>query len=131
MSAQQSSTGPKHGLWCHGPQDADTGLWCSTINTHFVPQQGTGYTTSIQFLQNGIIPITGTMTFAPEGQVLYGSADDYDAYGNPVCYQKDAYGNYLYDANGNLIVVACQMQYDYGMIQWDITAGPAHFVYDP
>ena len=37
------------GQWCHsGQTDPLHGLYCTVINSTFVPQQGTGYLTSIE-----------------------------------------------------------------------------------
>jgi hypothetical protein len=40
------------GQWCHsGQTDPLHGLYCTAINSSFVPQQGTGYLTSIEGLE--------------------------------------------------------------------------------
>jgi hypothetical protein len=102
------------GQWCHsGLTDPLHGLYCTVINSSFVPQQGTGYLTSIEVLNGQIIPITGSLTFAP-GPNVVPYEDDEDDGGNPLCYQYDRSGNVVY-SNGNPVFVSCP-QYGSGGI---------------
>jgi hypothetical protein len=114
------------GQWCHsGQTDPLHGLYCTVINSSFVPQQGTGYLTSIEVLNGQIIPITGSLTFAP-GPNVVPYEDDEDDDGNPLCYQYDRSGNVVY-SNGNPVFVSCPQYASYDITDWDITIGPAHF----
>jgi hypothetical protein len=108
------------GQFCHTHQNStnDFGLWCPTINASFVPVKGTSYTTSITVLNGNLTPITGTLTFAPGPDVVL-TVDDYDEFGNPICY----------DNNGNL--TPCPTAASYDIVKWDIKIGTVHLVFNP
>src|ERR1700756_4865952 len=65
----------------------------SLLHCHqLLPQQGTGYLTLNEVLNGQIVPITGSLTFAP-GPNVVPYKDDEDDDGNPLCYQYDRSGN--------------------------------------
>ena len=128
FAQQGQGSGQKLGQWCHsGQTDPQHGLYCTVIAAHFVPQQGTAYSTSIEVLDGETTPITGTLTFAP-GPNVVPYEDDEDANGNPMCYEYDSSGNVLY-SNGSPVTVACPQYASYDITDWDITIGAAHFVH--
>ena len=104
------------------------GLYCSTINSSFMAQQGTSYATSIEVIGGVVTPITGTLTFAP-GPGVTPQVDGYDAKGNPICYEYGSNGNPVLDSSGNPIIVTCPVYASYDITQWDIAIGSAHFVH--
>jgi hypothetical protein len=109
---------------CHNSKkDPLFGMYCPTINGSFVgPKNGSQLNTTTVI--NGVItPITGTLTFAP-GPNVTPVVDDYDASGNPICYQ--------YDSDGNVTgTIACPSVASYDITQWDITIGAVHLVHNP
>ena len=126
FAQQGNGNGQQLGQWCHsGLSDPQHGLYCTAINASFVPQQGSGYLTSIEVLNGKTTPITGTLTFAPGPNVI-ANEDDEDANGNPVCYQHDANGNIVYDSNGNPVTIPCPQYASYDITDWDITIGTTH-----
>jgi hypothetical protein len=119
-SAQQ-----QFGQWCHsGQTDPLHGLYCTVINSSFVPQKGTAYSTSIEVLDGQITPMTGSLTFAP-GPSVVPYEDDEDENGNPLCYQYDNNGNLVY-SNSNPVLGSCRQYASYDITDWDITIGPTH-----
>jgi hypothetical protein len=117
------------GQYCHSNiGDSNFGLYCATLKTSFMPQQGTSYATSIEVIGGVVTPITGTLTLAP-GQGVTPQVDAYDANGNPICWEYDNNGSPVRDSNGNPLVVACPVYASYDITDWDVTIGSAHFVH--
>src|SRR5579884_2185479 len=109
---------------CHSKKtDPLYGLYCPTINGSFVGQKNTTQLHTTTIINGVVTPITGTLTFAP-GPNVTPVVDDYDASGNPICYE--------YDSSGTVVDnVACPSYPSYDITQWNITIGTTHLVNDP
>lgn len=125
VTAIPASAQQQLGQWCHsGQTDPWHGLYCTVINSSFVPQQGTADSTSIEVFNGQVTAITGSLSFAPGPKVVpYEDAEDSD--GNPLCYQYDSSGNVVY-SNGSPAFVSCPQYASYDITNWDITIGPTH-----